>query len=137
MGKDYFIIMAKKIYIGNLSFHTTEDTLQNTFSEFGQVVSVSIIKDRMTEQSKGFGFVEMENEEDAAKAISALNGKELDGRRVRVNEAEERKPRSFDHGDRGERREGGYRNNYRNGGRNNYRNNRNDKPADTGADGQY
>lgn len=85
--------MAKKIYVGNLSYSTTEETLRNQFSQFGEVVSVAIIMDKMTNRSKGFGFVEMAEDAAAADAISTLNQKEIDGRKVRVNEAEERKPR--------------------------------------------
>lgn len=85
--------MAKKIYVGNLSYSTTEETLRNQFSQFGEVVSVAIIMDKMTNRSKGFGFVEMADEAAAANAISTLNQKEIDGRKVRVNEAEDRKPR--------------------------------------------
>lgn len=83
--------MAKKIYIGNLSFNTVEDTLVNLFSKFGPVTSANIIKDKMSGMSKGFGFVEMDDDSAAEKAISALNQKEVDGRKIRVNFAEERK----------------------------------------------
>lgn len=82
--------MGKKIYIGNLSFSTTEEMLSEEFSKFGQVDSVRIIMDRQTGASKGFGFVEMFQEEDAAKAITSLNGKNFDGRKLRVNYAEEK-----------------------------------------------
>ena len=85
--------MSKKIYVGNLSYSTTEETLRNQFSQFGEVESVSIIIDRMTNKSKGFGFVEMTDDAAAASAISTLHQKDIDGRCVRVNEAEERKPR--------------------------------------------
>lgn len=85
--------MSKKIYVGNLSYSTTEETLRNQFSQFGEVESVSIIIDGMTNKSKGFGFVEMTDDAAAASAISTLHQKDIDGRRVRVNEAEERKPR--------------------------------------------
>ncbi len=85
--------MSKKNYVGNLNYATTEETLQNVFSAFGTIVSTVIIRDRMTQQSKGFGFVEFESEESAERAINEMNGKELDGRRVRVNAAEERPPR--------------------------------------------
>ena len=78
--------MSKKIYVGNLSFRTTEDELTNLFSQVGAVESVSIITDRDTGRSKGFGFVSM-NDEDAEKAISAFNGKEVGGRPLTVNEA--------------------------------------------------
>ena len=83
--------MAKKIYVGNLSFSTTEETLRNQFSQFGKVVSVQIILDRETNRSKGFGFVEMEDEGEADSAITGLNQKDIDGRRVRVSEAQEKK----------------------------------------------
>ena len=85
-------LMAQKIYVGNLSYNTTDDTLANAFSQYGEVTSAVIIKDRYTEQSKGFGFVEMSDPAAADEAIANLNGKELDGRRVRVNIAED-KPR--------------------------------------------
>jgi len=84
--------MSKKIYVGNLNYSTTEDTLQGQFASYGEVLSVAVIKDRYTQQSKGFGFVEMADDGAAAKAIAELNGREIDGRKVRVNEAED-KPR--------------------------------------------
>lgn len=92
--------MSKKIYVGNLNYATTEDTLKNSFAAFGEVTSAVIIKDRFTDQSKGFGFIEMADEGAADKAIADMNGKEIDGRRVRVNVAEERPPRRprFDNG---------------------------------------
>ena len=83
--------MAKKIYVGNLSYSTTEETLRNQFSQFGKVVSVQIILYRETNRSKGFGFVEMEDEGEADSAITGLNQKDIDGRRVRVSEAQEKK----------------------------------------------
>ena len=83
--------MAKKIYVGNLSYSTTEETLRNQVSQFGKVVSVQIILDRETNRSKGFGFVEMEDEGEADSAITGLNQKDIDGRRVRVSEAQEKK----------------------------------------------
>ena len=85
--------MSVRVYIGNLSFRTTEDTLKNAFAQYGSVLSCDIIKDKISQQSKGFGFVEMENEADAKTAISALNGKDLEGRRLRVNFAEDKAPR--------------------------------------------
>jgi RNA recognition motif-containing protein len=84
--------MAKKLYVGNLSYNTTEDGLRNLFSGFGTVVSTKIIFDRDNGNSKGFGFVEMETDEEANAAVAGTNGKELDGRQIRVNEAME-KPR--------------------------------------------
>ena len=85
--------MAKKIYVGNLSYHTTDDTLRNTFAQFGDVLSANIIIDRYTGNSKGFGFVEMSSDQSASAAIAGLNSKELDGRQLRVNEANEKPAR--------------------------------------------
>ena len=85
--------MSKKIYVGNLSYSTTEETLRNQFSQFGEAETVTIIMDKITNRSKGFGFVEMTDDEAARDAISTLNQKDIDGRKVRVNEAEERKSR--------------------------------------------
>src|SRR5215831_15519790 len=79
--------MAKKIYVGNLSFQTTEADLNTMFSGVGQVDSVQIITDRDTGRSKGFGFVEMSDDAAAAKAIELFNGKEVNGRALTVNEA--------------------------------------------------
>lgn len=87
--------MAKKLYVGNLSYDMTEDALKDTFSQAGTVESAVIIKDKMSGRSKGFGFVEMSTDEEAQKAIEALNGKEFDGRALTVNEARpmEERPR--------------------------------------------
>lgn len=79
--------MAKKLYVGGLSYQTDQQTLQDLFSQAGTVASVAIITDRMTGQSKGFGFVEMSTEEEAQNAITMFNGKEVDGRSITVNEA--------------------------------------------------
>lgn len=84
--------MAKKIYVGNMNYATTEDELRDLFEAYGEVVSVVIIEDRYTGQSKGFGFVEMADDNAATAAISALDQSEQGGRRLRVNEAIE-KPR--------------------------------------------
>src|SRR2546430_4308808 len=78
--------MAKKIFVGNLSFQTSENDLNNLFAQFGAVESVSIITDRDTGRSKGFGFVSM-GDDDAEKAIESLNGKDFGGRALTVNEA--------------------------------------------------
>ena len=86
--------MSKKIYVGNLSFRTTEDELAELFQQIGAVESVSIITDRDTGRSKGFGFVSM-NDEDADKAIEAYNGKEVGGRALTVNEARPMVKREF------------------------------------------
>jgi cold-inducible RNA-binding protein len=77
----------KKLFIGGLSWETTDKSLEEAFSQAGQVVSVNVIVDRMTQRSKGFGFVEMSTEEEAKAAIAMWDGKELDGRRIVVNEA--------------------------------------------------
>lgn len=86
--------MSKKLYVGNLSFDTTEDSIIGAFEQDGrQVSSVSIITDRDTGRPRGFAFVEMANEADARAAIDALNETDLDGRTIRVNEAQERQDR--------------------------------------------
>ncbi|MBI1984490.1 MAG: RNA-binding protein [Candidatus Wildermuthbacteria bacterium] len=92
--------MAKKLYVGGLSYGTSEDTLKQTFAQAGAVESAMIIMDRATGRSKGFGFVEMSTEEEAQKAIEMFNGKELEGRTLTVNEARPMEPRP--------RREGGF-----------------------------
>jgi cold-inducible RNA-binding protein len=79
--------MSVKVYVGNLAFNTTEQDLQTEFSQHGQVNSTSIITDRETGHSRGFGFVELDSREAAAAAITALNGKEIGGRALKVNEA--------------------------------------------------
>ncbi|HYP26283.1 MAG TPA: RNA-binding protein [Blastocatellia bacterium] len=85
--------MSKRIYVGNLSYQTTENDVASLFEQAGEVESVSIITDRDTGRSKGFGFVEMSNE-DADKAIAQFNGMELNGRALTVNEARPREERS-------------------------------------------
>ncbi|HGJ66800.1 TPA: RNA-binding protein [bacterium] len=85
--------MAKKLYVGNLIFGMTDSELKEAFAEFGEVVSAVVIKDRVSGRSKGFGFVEFANEDDAIKAKSALNGKELKGREVRIDDAKEQTDR--------------------------------------------
>ena len=86
--------MAKKLYVGGLPYSTSEDTLRDAFAQAGTVTSATIIKDKMTGRSKGFGFVEMENDEEADKAIAMWNGKELEGRTLTVNEARPMEPRA-------------------------------------------
>jgi len=88
--------MAKKLYVGGLSYSTTEDALKDAFAQAGTVETAIIILDKMSGRSKGFGFVEMATEEEAQKAIETWDGKELDGRTIKVNEArpmEARPPR--------------------------------------------
>jgi RNA recognition motif-containing protein len=78
---------VKKIYVGNLSHQTTDDKLQAMFANYGAVRSVAIIRDRFSGESRGFGFIEMENDQEAEAAIAGANGQQLDGRRLTVNEA--------------------------------------------------
>ncbi len=79
--------MTKKLYVGNLSYNSVEDDIRDLFAEVGDVVSVTIITDRDTGRSKGFGFVEMDSENSAQDAIAQLHGRELDGRTLTVSEA--------------------------------------------------
>ncbi len=95
------------IYVGNLSYQATEDDLRQAFSEFGQVTSVNIIKDKFSGESKGFGFVEMSTKEEAQEAINGLNGHELRGRAMNVNEARPRTDRVGGGGGGRDRRGGG------------------------------
>ncbi|MFZ5918041.1 MAG: RNA recognition motif domain-containing protein [Chloroflexota bacterium] len=88
--------MTQKIYIGNLSYDTTEGKLQAMFAAHGEVTSVSVVTDRYTGQPRGFAFVEMATEEAAQAAIAALNGQEVDGRSLTVNKARPAKPRGDD-----------------------------------------
>ena len=83
--------MSKKLYVGNLPFNTTEDDLRNVFERHGTVDSVAVITDRETGRSRGFGFVEMAEASAADDAIRALDGSDLGGRNVRVNEAQDRR----------------------------------------------
>ena len=97
--------MAKKIYVGNLSYQMTDADLSDLFGQIGSVESVQIITDRDTGRSKGFGFVQMSDDEAAEKAIAELNGKEVNGRALTVNEARPMERRDF--GSRGGRGGGG------------------------------
>ena len=94
------------IYVGNLSRETTEDDLRQAFETLGQVESVNIIKDRFSGESRGFGFVEMPSKQEARKAIEEMNGKDLMGRAINVNEARPRTGRRGGGGGGGERRGG-------------------------------
>ena len=86
--------MSMKLHIGNLSFDTSSDELQTLFAQAGTVESVSLIEDRETGRSRGFGFVEMSTKEEGAAAIEKLNGQELGGRTLKVNEAKQRENRA-------------------------------------------
>ena len=105
--------MGKKLYCGNLSYGVSSSDLEQMFSQYGTVVSAQVISDRDTGRSKGFGFVEMENDADAQAAIEGLNGNENDGRTLTVNEARPREDRG---GGGGGRRGGGGGGGYGGGG---------------------
>ena len=93
----------KSLFVGNMSFQTTEDQLRSLFEPLGQITRVQIITDRDTGRARGFAFVEMPNDEEALKAIAALNGKEVGGRALNVNEARPKAPRSAPRSDDGGR----------------------------------
>jgi RNA recognition motif-containing protein len=84
--------MAKRLYVGNLAYSVTSDELQQTFEQYGIVTAAEVLNDRETGRSRGFGFVEMANDSDADAAIEALDGNDLQGRRLTVNEARPRTP---------------------------------------------
>src|SRR3972149_12222690 len=85
--------MAMKLFVGGLSWDTTDDSLKNFFASVGNVVSATVISDKFSGRSKGFGFVEMSSDDEAREAISKLNGQSLDGRTIVVNEARPQVPR--------------------------------------------
>jgi RNA recognition motif-containing protein len=99
--------MSNRLFVGNLPFHATEDLLSQRFAQFGSVRSVTVVTERETGRSRGFAFVEMESLESAQKAIAELDGKDFEGRPLRVNVAEERKPRGGGGGGGGGFRGGG------------------------------
>ena len=96
--------MAKNVYVGNLSFDTTQDGLRELFETHGQVATVNMITDRYSGRPRGFAFVEMMNDEGANAAIAALNGQEVDGRALKVAPAKPRESRGSDRGGRDDRR---------------------------------
>ena len=105
--------MNKKLYVGNLLYETTDEELKNLFAQAGNVVSAAVIRYQDTGRSKGFGFVEMETEEAAQKAIDTLNGQDLKGRKLVVSEARPPRPRNNfggGGGGYGGGRQGGFRN---------------------------
>jgi len=108
--------MEKKLYVGNLSYSVTETSLQDLFSQAGEVASARIITDRASGRSKGFGFVEMSNEDGAQAAIDKFNGQEFEGRKLTVNEARPMEPRSGGGGGRGGFGGGGGRGGFGGGG---------------------
>jgi RNA recognition motif-containing protein len=95
--------MSMKLYVGNISFNTSNQDLNDIFGEFGAVESANVVEDRETGRSRGFGFVEMSSKSEGEAAISALNGKEVDGRELKVNEAKPREDRGFGGGGGGGR----------------------------------
>lgn len=100
--------MNKKLYVGNLLYEISDDDLKNHFSQAGNVASATVIRFRDTGRSKGFGFVEMETEEGAQKAIETLNGQDFKGRKIVVSEARPQQPRREFGGDFSNRRRGGF-----------------------------
>jgi cold-inducible RNA-binding protein len=101
--------MAKKLYVGNLSYDTTQEQVRELFAQVGDIVEISLITDRYTGNPKGFGFVEMATEEAAQEAIRRFNGFQLDNRALTVNEARPREERSGGGSDRGGYNRGGNR----------------------------
>jgi RNA recognition motif-containing protein len=96
--------MNNRLYVGNLAFHTTEDSLLRAFSQYGEVVETKVVLDRETGRSRGFGFVEMRDDNQGRAACEALDQREFEGRRLTVNEAKPQERRDgFSRGDRGSR----------------------------------
>ena len=95
--------MGRKLYVGNLSYDVDDKELEQAFSEYGEIVSATVVKDRHTDRSRGFGFVEYTQEADAQKAKEGMNGRDLSGRALRVDEARDPRDRNRDQGS------GGYR----------------------------
>jgi RNA recognition motif-containing protein len=98
----------KNLFVGNLSFQTTEDELRSVFEPYGEITRLQVMTDRDTGRARGFAFVELSDDDEAAKAITELNGKELDGRALNVNEARPKPERSGPRGGGGGRGRGGY-----------------------------
>lgn len=92
--------MAKRLFVGSLAWSTTDDKLREFFSQVGSVVSANVVMDKMTGRSRGFGFVEMSTDEEAEKAKTELNGKDLDGRAIVVNDARPQESRDQNQGGR-------------------------------------
>ncbi len=105
--------MAKKLYVGNLPFSATEESLKEAFSKFGTVETVAIVTDRDTGQSRGFGFVELSSDQEAAEAVGKMNSAEMDGRTLKVSIAMAKAPGGGGGGFGGSRGNGGGRDNYR------------------------
>ncbi len=118
--------MAKKIYVGNLAFSVTDDELQQAFASFGNVLSARVVMDKMSGRSKGFGFVEIEQDSSADDAISKMDGQTIAGRAVRVSEAKPQEDRPRRSGGGGFGGGGGGRGGGRSGGGGGYRGSRDD-----------
>jgi cold-inducible RNA-binding protein len=112
--------MSNKLFVGNLSFQTTENDLQDAFAAFGTVTEANLMMDRMTNRPRGFGFVTMSTPEEAQKAIAGLNGKDMGGRALTVNVARPREERPAGGGGRREFGGGNRSGGYRGGGRDRY-----------------
>lgn len=108
--------MGTRLFVGNLSYSVTDTTLQESFGRFGNVVSASVVVDKMSGRSRGFGFVELSSEAEAERAVSEMNGTEIDGRPVNVNIARPREERGFGGGGGGGFRSGGGGGGFRSGG---------------------
>lgn len=108
--------MSTKLFVGSLAWATTDDSLQQFFAQAGTVVSASVIRDKMSGRSKGFGFVEMSSEEEAKNAMETLNGQDLDGRNIIVSEARPREERPQGGGGYSNNRSGGGYNDRRSSG---------------------
>ena len=108
--------MSMKLYVGNLSFNTSNQDLSELFAQIGTVETATVVEDRETGRSRGFGFVEMASKEEGETAIAELNGKEVDGRELKVNEAKPRENRGFGGGGGGGNRGGGGGGNWNSGG---------------------
>lgn len=92
--------MSQKIYVGNLSYQATEDTVRESFEEFGEITDLVIIKDRATGRSKGFGFITFDSAQSADRAVEEMNGRQLDGRAIKVSIAQEKQRTSSGSGER-------------------------------------
>ena len=108
--------MQKKLFVGGLPYSTQQEEVEQLFSQCGQVLSATIVRDKFTKQSRGFGFVEMATEEQAADAISRLNGTQMGGRTIVVNESRPKEPRSSGPGGGDGRNRPRFNNNQRRGG---------------------
>jgi len=114
VGVNKLLEYAMNIYVGNLSYNTTEDDLRKAFEAFGEITSINVIKDKYSGESRGFGFVEMASNDEAREAMEGLNGSEMGGRNLKISEARPRDENRGGGGGGGFRRQrnGGYRDNW-------------------------